>query len=138
MNVGHDFTIEGSPDFPFVFDGICDLHVTNDLSITDRTVNLGIGLGAQCAGNGSPANTIGRDLVVTGNSAVSGVFGPSAIRVGANQVGRDLVFSGNTAVAGGFLEVSGNTVVRDATCAANNPAVTVNGPNTAGRANTCG
>ena len=138
VNVGHDFTIEGSPDFPFVFDGLCDLHVTNDLRITDRTVNLGIGLGAQCAGNGAPANTIGRDLVVTGNEALSGVFGPSSIRVGANHVGRDLVFADNTAGPGGQLEVSGNTVGRDASCTANTPAVTVNAPNTAGRTNTCG
>jgi hypothetical protein len=138
VKVGHDFTIEGAPDFPFVFDGLCDLQVTRDLRVTDRTVNLGIGLGGQCAGNGVPADTIGRDLVVTGNHAASGVFGPSSINVGADQVGRDLVFSNNTAVPGGSLIVSGNTVGRDATCAANSPAVTVNTPNTAGRSNTCG
>ena len=55
MKVGHDFTIEGRPDFPFVFDGLCDLQVARDLRVTDRTVNLGIGLGGQCAGNGLPA-----------------------------------------------------------------------------------
>ena len=38
---------------------------------------------------------------------------------------------------GGTLEVSRNVVGRDATCAANNPAVTVNGPNVAERSNTC-
>ena len=75
---------------------------------------------------------------MTGNSAVSGFFGPSSIGVGGNEVGRDLVFSNNTAVPGGSLEVSGNSVTRDATCAANSPAVTVNAPNVAGRANTCG
>ena len=48
------------------------------------------------------------------------------------------MFSNNTAVPGGSLIVSGNTVGRDATCAANNPAVTVDTPNTAGRSNTCG
>ncbi len=138
VKIGHDFTIQGAPDFPFVFDGLCDLHVGNDLRITDRSVNLGIGLGAQCAGNGAPANTIGRDLVVTGNSALSGVFGPSSINLGADTIGRDLVFSNNTAVPGGHLTVSGNSVGRDATCAGNNPAVETDTPNVAGRSNTCG
>ena len=138
VNIGHDFTIEGSPDLPFVFDGICDLHVANDLRVTGRTVNLGIGLGGQCAGNGAPANTIGRDLIVTGNTAASGFFGPSSINVGDNHVGRDLVFSDNTAVPGGSLNVSGNSVSRDATCTGNNPVVTVGTPNTAGRSNSCG
>jgi hypothetical protein len=138
VKVGHDFAIDGSPDFPFVFDGLCNLIVGRDLSITNRTVNLGIGVGALCAGNGQQANTIGRDLIVSGNSAESGVFGPSSIRVGDNRVGRDLVFSHNTAVLGGALEVSGNTVERDATCTANDPAVTVGAPNAAGRSNTCG
>ena len=68
----------------------------------------------------------------------AGLFGPSALIVGDNHVGRDLVFSNNTAVPGGSLEVSRNVVGRDATCAGNNPAVTVNGPNSAGRSNTCG
>ena len=78
------------------------------------------------------------DLVVTGNHALSGFFGPSSINVSDNHVGRDLVFSNNTAVPGGDLEVSRNIVARDATCVANNPAVTVNGPNVAGHSNTCG
>ena len=75
---------------------------------------------------------------MTGNHAASGFFGPSSIQVADNHVGRDLVFSNNTAVPGGGLEVSRNVVGRDATCATNNPAVTVNGPNVAGRLNTCG
>jgi hypothetical protein len=136
--VGHDFTIVGSPDNPFVFDGLCNLSVGRDLSITDRTVNLGIGLGSICAGNGEPPNTVGRDLILTNDHAVSGVFGPSSISVGGNSVGRDLVFTDNTAAPGGKLDVSGNVVARDATCAANNPAVTVDTPNVAGRSNTCG
>jgi hypothetical protein len=138
VKVGHDFTVDGSPGFPFVFDGLCNLSVGRDLRITNRSVNLGIGVGSHCAANGQSADTIGRDLIVTGNSALSGVFGPSSINVNDNHVGRDLVFSNNTAVPGGELEVSGNVVGRDATCAANSPAVTVNGPNVAGRSNTCG
>ena len=43
VKVGHDFAIDGSPGFPFVFDGLCNLSVGRDLSITNRTVNLGIG-----------------------------------------------------------------------------------------------
>jgi hypothetical protein len=138
VTVGRDFVIEGSPDLPFVFDGLCRLTVSRDLSITNRTVNLGIGLGSICAGNSEEANTVGRDLIFTGNSAVSGFFGPSSLNVGDNHVGRDLVFSHNTAVAGGALTVSGNVVGRDATCEANDPAVTVSTPNTAGGSNTCG
>jgi len=138
VRVGHDFAIEGSPNLPFVFDGLCNLTVARDLSVTNRSVNLGIGIGNGCAANGQQPDAIGRDLIVTGNSALSGVFGPSSINVNDNHVGRDLVFSNNTAVQGGELEVSGNVVGRDATCAANSPAVTVNAPNVAGRANTCG
>lgn len=138
VKVGHDFAIEGSPDLPFVFDGLCNLSVGRDLRITNRTVNLGIGVGNDCVANGQQADAIGRDLIVTGNSALSGFFGPSSISVNDNHVGRDLVFSNNTAVPGGGLEVSRNVVGRDATCAANSPAVTVNGPNVAGRSNTCG
>jgi hypothetical protein len=138
VKVGHDFTIEGSPDLPFVFDNLCNLSVGRDLRITDRSVNLGFGVGGRCVTNGQQADTIGRDLIVTGNSALSGFFGPSSINVDGNYVGRDLVFSDNTAVEGGELEVSGNVVGRDATCAANSPAVTVNAPNVGGRSNTCG
>ena len=43
VKIGHDFAIDGSPGFPFVFDGLCNLSVGRDLSITNRTVNLGIG-----------------------------------------------------------------------------------------------
>jgi hypothetical protein len=138
VHVGRDVAIDGSPELEFVFDGICDLHVARDLRITNRSVKLGIGVGNTCAANGLPSNTIGRDLVFTGNHALDGFFGPSSLTVGDNDVGRDLVFAHNTAVTGGSLEVSGNAVVRDATCAANSPAVTVGAVNTAGRENNCG
>jgi hypothetical protein len=138
VNVGHDFAIDGSPDLPFVFDGICDVDVVHDFSVTNRAVTLGFGIGNICARNGQPANTVGRDMIITGNTALVGFFGPSALIVGDNHVGRDLVFSNNTAVGGGRLEVSRNVIGRDASCAGNNPAVTVGGPNTAGHSNTCG
>jgi hypothetical protein len=139
VQVVGSFTIQGSPgpDFQFVFDGICDLHVGSDLTITDRSVTLGIGLGKSCAARGEGINTIGRDLVFTNDHALSGFFGPSALQVDGNQVGRDLLVTGNTAVPGGFLDVSGNTAARDATCNGNTPAATVNTPNSAGRSNTC-
>jgi hypothetical protein len=139
VNVGHDARITGSPaDNPFVFDGICDLHVGHDLSVTNRTVTLGIGLkSAGCSSSGQPGNTIGHDLVVTGNTAASGFFGPSSLRIGDNRVGHDLVFSGNTAVPGGALEVTNNVVGHDLLCSGNSPAVTVTSPNTAGHLNTC-
>ena len=140
VRIGHDFTIDGSPgdDFAFVFDGICDVHVARDFTVTNRSVTLGFGIGNICARNGLPANEVGRDLVITNNHALDGFFGPSALIVGDNHVGRDLVFSDNTAVPGGSLEVSRNVVAGDAACAGNNPPVTVNGPNVAGGSNTCG
>jgi hypothetical protein len=141
VQVGGDFTIQGSPfpDFQFVFDGMCDLHVGRDLTITGRSVTLGIGLGTHCAARGQGLNTVGRDLVFTNNSSLNGFFGPSSLRLVDNQVGRDLLVSGNTAVVpGGSIEVSGNAAARDATCAGNSPAATVNAPNSAGRSNTCG
>ena len=68
VNVGHDFAIDGSPDLPFVFDGICYVNVAHDFSITNRSVTLGFGIGNICARNGLPANTVGRDMVITGNT----------------------------------------------------------------------
>ena len=50
VKIGRDLVIEGDPGFPFVFDGLCFLDVARDLRITDRTVNLGIGVGSNCAG----------------------------------------------------------------------------------------
>ena len=138
MNIGHDFTIDGSPDLPFVFDGSATCNVAHDLSITNRTVTLGFGIGNICAGNGQPANTVGRDLIVTGNTALAGVFGPSAIIVGDNHVGRDLVFSDNTAVPGGASRCRGTSSVATRPARRTTRAVTVNGPNSAGRSNTCG
>jgi hypothetical protein len=145
VHVGHNLVMQGSPaGNEFVFDGICEVTVGHDFRITDRSVTLGIGLGDEevCAAQGQQSNTIGHDLILTGNSALSGFFGPSSIEVGNNTVGHDLIFTGNTAVAGGFLEVSDNIVRHDAICAANDPAPTPDdpsdGPNLAGHANTCG
>ena len=70
MKVGHDFVIEGSPGLP--------VRVRRHLRPDRRTRpadhgpdgHLGIGIGNICAGTASRPNTIGRDLVVTGNHAV--------------------------------------------------------------------
>jgi hypothetical protein len=77
-------------------------------------------------------------LIVTGNRAVSGFFGPSSLRVSDNRVGHDLIFSGNTAVSGGSLEVSGNTVGHDALCSSNAPTVRALTANVVAHLNTCG
>jgi hypothetical protein len=143
VRVGHDVEITGSPaGFDFVFDGICNLTVGHDFRMTNRSVTLGVGLGGHCAQFGRPANTIGHDLIVTGNSALSGVFGPSSIEVGHNVVGHDLVFTANSAVPGGHLDVSDNVVRHDAVCAGNDPAPAPDdpgdGPNIVGHQNTCG
>ncbi len=93
-------------------------------------------------GDGRGTNAIGHDLVVSGNSALSGFFGPSSIDVGNNAVGHDLVFSNNTAVPGGYLEVSDNTAGHDALCFGNDPTPSADdpadGPNSAKHLNTCG
>jgi hypothetical protein len=140
--VGHDVLIKGSPEgFEFVFDGMCELTVGRDFKMTRRTVTLGIGFGDNCDELGRGPNTVGRDLIVTHNSAREGFFGPSSLEVGNNRVGRDLIFTDNTAVAGGRLEVSGNVVGDDAICEGNDPAVTqdpADGPNRVGDRNTCG
>jgi hypothetical protein len=144
VKVGRDLVISGSPSLPFVFDGICDLTVGRDLRMTARSVTLGFSIGDEeaCAGNGEPPVTVGHDLVVTGNSALSGFFGPSSLDVGDNRVGHDLIFSGNTAVPGGYLEVSDNRVGHDAICTDNSSALSSDdlgdGSNIAGGTNTCG
>ena len=137
VKVGHDFVIEGSPGFPFVFDGLCNLTVGRDLRITDRSVNLGISVGNNGLANGQQPNTVGRDLVVTGDSAVRVLRAVDDQGRGQPRRPRSRVQQQHCSPGGG-LEVSRNVVGRDATCAANNPADTVNGPNVAGRSNTCG
>jgi hypothetical protein len=76
--------------------------------------------------------------VVTGNTAASGLFGPSTLRIGDNHVVHDLIFSGNTAVPGGALEVTNNVVGHDALCSSNTPSVTATEPNAVGHLNTGG
>ena len=138
--VGHDALISGTPaDNPFVFDGICDLNVGHDLRVTNRSVTLGLGLASFGCRTflGLPGNTIGHDLVVTGNTAVASPYG-SDLRVADNHVGHDLLFSGNTGNDPGTLVVTGNVVGHDAICSSNSQPVTVFDPNTAGHLNTCG
>jgi hypothetical protein len=142
LRVGHDLSVEGTPPGnEFVFDSVCGATVGHDLRFTNRSVTLGFTIGDEEA-CGNSGNAIGQDLVVTGNSALSGFFGPSAIEVGNNTVGHNLVFTNNTAVAGGYLEVADNSVRHDAICAGNNPAPSADdpadGPNLAGHTNTCG
>ena len=128
VHVGRNLVIQGTPpDNNFVFDGLTQLTVDRDFSITDRSVTLGFTVGG---------DTIGRDLVVTDDTALSGFFGPSSLVVTQNSVGRDLIFTGNTAVPGGALIVSHNVVNRDAICTANDPVPTDG--NVVGRTNTCG
>jgi hypothetical protein len=128
VRVEHDLVIQGTPpDNDFVFDGLFRLTVDRDFQISGRSVTLGFTVGG---------DTVGRDLIVTNDSALSGFFGPSDLVVSENSVGRDLIFTGNTAVAGGALIVSHNVVSRDAICAANDPTPTDG--NVVGRTNTCG
>jgi hypothetical protein len=140
VDVAHDMLISGSPaDNPFVFDGMCDLHVGHDMRVTDRSVTLGFGIASfGCIPFlGLPGNTIGHDLVVTGNTAVSSPFG-SSLRIGNDKVGHDLIFSGNTGNDPGTLVVTDNVVGHDLLCSNNSQAITVFGPNSAGHTNTCG
>jgi len=139
VSVGHDVLISGSPaDNPFVFDGICNLSVGHDMRVTNRTVTLGFGIASfGCRFIGQPGNTVGHDLVVTGNTAASSAFG-SSLRIGDNHVGHDLIFSGNTGNDPGTLIVTNNVVGHDAICSANSQAVVAFDPNTAGHLNTCG
>ena len=140
VTVGHDVLISGSPaENPFVFDGICDLTAGHDMRVTNRSVTLGFGIAsAGCTSFlGLPGNTIGHDLVVTGNTAVPSRFG-SSLRVGDNHVGHDLIFSGNTGNDPGTLIVTNNVVGHDLVCSSNSQAVAVPDPNTASHLDTCG
>lgn len=140
VRIARDLTIKGTPDSDFAFDGLCSLNVGHDVMIVDRTVNFGIGFGDNCSGR--EPNTVGHDLILTNDSAVSSFFGPSPIEVGGNTVGHDLVFTHNTADPGGYLEVSDNQVAGNAICEANSPAVgspePSDGPNVVAGKNTCG
>jgi hypothetical protein len=128
VHVEGNLVIQGTPpDNEFVFDGLFLLTVDRDFTITGRSVTLGFTIAG---------DTVGRDLAVTNDAALSGFFGPSFLVVRQNSVGRDLIFTGNTAVPGGGLIVSQNVVARDAICAGNDPAPTDG--NVVGRTNTCG
>jgi hypothetical protein len=140
VQVGNDFVIDGSPGPPdpgaFVFDGICDLSVGHDLRITNRWVTLGIGLGEDtCGGTPSGPVSVGHDLVFSGNTALTGFFGPSGFGMVGVTVGRDLTVTNNTEADS--LQVSGNTVTRNATCRNNNPPASLEGggPNSIGGTN---
>jgi hypothetical protein len=138
--VGHDMSITGTPDEPFVFDGMCDLHVGHDMRITNRSVNFGLGLagfGCHVIG-GQPGNTIAHDLIVTGVTAEPSAFGTPSLRVGDNTVGHDLVFANNVGAAPGTLVVTDNVVGHDLLCSGNSQAITAFDPNSAGHLNTCG
>jgi hypothetical protein len=144
VTVGHDFVVNGSPGPPdpgaFVFDGICNLAVGNDLLMTNRWVTLGFTIGdsrpfSDC---GDQPVTVGHNLVVTNDKALSGFFGPTSLEVGDIQVGNDAIFSGNSAVPGGFLEFNDNTIAGNATCTRNTPSITGepgDGPNHVGGVN---
>jgi hypothetical protein len=144
VNVGHNFSISGSPNGE-AFHGLCDLAVGNDLSITDTRVDVGFTVGDDdsCARFGYPANTISRDLIIKGNTSVTDFdCCPSSILVGNNTVGRNLVVAGNRVVPPGVLEVSDNRVAGNATCAHNQPAPSPDdssdSSNIVGGTNTCG
>lgn len=148
VTVGHDFVVNGSPGPPdpgnFIFDGICDLGVGNNLVMTNRWVTLGFTIGdstpfSACSSTADQPVSVGHDLVVTNDKALSGFFGPSSLEVGDIQVGNDATFSGNSAVSGGFLEFNDNTIAGDATCTRNTPSITGglpdDGPNQVGGTN---
>lgn len=148
VTVGNDFVVNGSPGPPdpgnFIFDGICDLGVGHDLLMTNRWVTLGFTIGdstpfSACSSTADEPVTVGHDLVVTNDKALSGFFGPSSLEVGDVQVGNDATFSGNSAVPGGFLEFNDNTIAGNATCSRNTPSITGglpdDGPNTVGGTN---
>jgi len=147
VTVGHDVVINGSPGPPdpgaFVFDSLCNLGVGNDLVMENRWVTLGFSIGdstppfSPCIGN--QPDSVGHNLVVMNDKALSGFFGPSELEVGDIQVGNDATFSGNSAVPGGDLEFNDNTIAGNATCVRNTPSITGNlpddGPNIVGGTN---
>jgi hypothetical protein len=133
FSVGHDFIVSGS-DLQQGDQGydICDTSIGHDLRITGTGVQYEIEIGdngAQsnefCFTSPSPSDSIGHDLVVSGNTA-------GKIDVGNNDIGHDLMVTGNkvTAATGdtGDIGVDDNTVGYDATCTGNTPAPNQDGP----------
>ncbi len=134
--VGHDFVATGTSPATMEYGGwdVCGTTIGHDLSITGANVAYEIEIGDQgpqdnefCGGL-SP-DTIGHDLVVSGNHA-------GHIDVGNNSVAHDLAVSNNTTYdydsgdpnAAAGIGVDDNTVSHDATCVGNSPALSKDGP----------
>ena len=108
--------------------------------MTNRWVTLGFSIGdstppfSPCIGD--QPDTVGHDLVVTHDKALSGFCGPSELELGDIQVGDAATFSGNSAVPGGVPEFNDNTIGHDATCSRNTLSITDglpdDGPNQVG------
>ena len=127
VHVGRNLVIQGTPpDNNFVFDGLTQLTVDRDFSITDRSVTLGFTVG----GDHWPRPRRDRRYGALG---VLWTLGSWSRRTASAAT---LIFTGNTAVPGGALIVSHNVVNRDAICTANDPVPTDG--NVVGRTNTCG
>jgi hypothetical protein len=130
--VGNDFKVNGA-DTPNGGQGydICDTTVGHNLSFTNTLliyeINIGdLGPSAYefCSYSPHGQNSIGNDLIVTGNST-------GRIDIGNNSVGHDLTVSNNKATTAtgdlGDIGVDDNEVGRYATCQGNSPALSKDG-----------
>jgi hypothetical protein len=148
VKVDHDVTNNGAAasapgDFPRA-NSVCSTTIGHDLSITGTVNDTVIVVGdvgpetSSCSFVGLGPNSVGHDVVVAGNQ-VLGLFGFNSIDVGNNSISHDLDVKNNTAAS---IDVSDNTVGRDANCSANTPLPgpdgAEDGPNHAGHKNTCG
>ena len=145
VTIGHDLAISGSDAPNGIAYDVCDTSVGHDLTVTGTNVPFEIEIGDKgteltefCALAAQPTDTIGHDLVVSGNQA-------GRIDIGDNSVGHDLTVVGNTTTPAtdvGDLDVSDNTVRHDASCSGNSSPPSKDGPddgpNHTGGKNTCG
>jgi hypothetical protein len=130
VSIGHDVIVRGGLTDQLGNHTCCvdfaDTTVGHDLRLTGLLVDfeIGVGLGPDPTFEG---NTIGHDLVVSGNTTgICCGFGP--ILVGGNKVGHDVRVTDNTTAGGdfGFISVFQNQIGHDAICSGNSPAVTRN------------
>jgi hypothetical protein len=132
VSVGHDVIVTGGLTDQFGNHSCCidfsDTEVGHDLRLMDLLVDfeIDVGLGPDPTVEG---NTIGHDLVVSGNATgICCGFGP--ILVGGNSVGHNVRVTDNTTTGGdfGFISVFENQVGHNAICRGNSPAPTRNTP----------
>lgn len=141
VSIGHNLELTGVQENAENANGyvICDTTVNHNVVINDTSTPYGTELGDTatgpenfCSGGPDPNATdkIGGSLLVTDN-----VFG--RLDIAENSITRNMTIENNRGTTAfgdeGTLRVAGNTIGRNATCAANTPELEKNPPNKVAR-----